>query len=197
MTWTQVGITRACIKDERHRNAITRWLIMKFFVSRVQESDGSFFESFTALSWKQENRRLQVLREDETHGSPPPSVHANHQDIEAMSNKEVLAIWTVFIDAQNVFCWPRIGLSRRIPIPSCCPNQVLRRWLNIDRLWYLSSSWSNSTLRCCTQFVTRSVPIRLSTLITSKKISFDMHKLRSTSVPTTTIVVRQWPVKKK
>lgn len=68
---------------------------MKFLVSRVQESDGSFFESFTALSWKQENRRLQVLREDETHGSPPPSVHANHQDIEAMSNKEVLAIWTV------------------------------------------------------------------------------------------------------
>ena len=32
---------------------------------RVQESDGSFFESFTALCWKQENRRLQILREEE------------------------------------------------------------------------------------------------------------------------------------
>lgn len=32
---------------------------------RVQESDGSFFESYTALCWKQENRRLQVLREDD------------------------------------------------------------------------------------------------------------------------------------
>ncbi|XP_067135056.1 BAI1-associated protein 3-like isoform X2 [Centruroides vittatus] len=32
----------------------------------VQESDGNFFESFTALSWKQENRRLQVAREIES-----------------------------------------------------------------------------------------------------------------------------------
>ncbi|XP_023290645.1 BAI1-associated protein 3 [Orussus abietinus] len=31
--------------------------------SGVQETDGSFFESFTALSWKQENRRLMALRE--------------------------------------------------------------------------------------------------------------------------------------
>ncbi|XP_052132745.1 uncharacterized protein LOC127752136, partial [Frankliniella occidentalis] len=29
----------------------------------VQETDGSFFESYTALSWKQENRRLLVARE--------------------------------------------------------------------------------------------------------------------------------------
>lgn len=36
-----------------------------FFCSarRVQETDGSFFESYTALSWKQENRRLLVSRE--------------------------------------------------------------------------------------------------------------------------------------
>lgn len=32
-------------------------------VDRVQETDGSFFESYTALSWKQENRRLLVARE--------------------------------------------------------------------------------------------------------------------------------------
>ena len=28
--------------------------------SRVHEADGNFFESFTALSWRQENRRLRA-----------------------------------------------------------------------------------------------------------------------------------------
>lgn len=37
-------------------------------LSSVQESDGSFFESYTALCWKQENRRLQALREDDDPG---------------------------------------------------------------------------------------------------------------------------------
>ncbi|XP_051165972.1 BAI1-associated protein 3 isoform X1 [Leptopilina boulardi] len=43
--------------------------------SGVQETDGSFFESFTALSWKQENRRLIVLQEVEARAeeAPPPS----------------------------------------------------------------------------------------------------------------------------
>lgn len=27
---------------------------------RVQESDSNFFESFTALSWRQENKRLRA-----------------------------------------------------------------------------------------------------------------------------------------
>ncbi|CAM1322555.1 BAIAP3 (predicted), partial [Pycnogonum litorale] len=39
---------------------------------RVQEADGSFFESFTALSWKQENRRLQSIRKDEANREKPP-----------------------------------------------------------------------------------------------------------------------------
>ncbi|XP_064617037.1 BAI1-associated protein 3-like [Liolophura sinensis] len=38
----------------------------------VQESDGNFFESFTALSWKQENRRLRTATEDEKEASKPP-----------------------------------------------------------------------------------------------------------------------------
>lgn len=43
--------------------------------SGVQETDGSFFESFTALSWKQENRRLIVLQDVELRAKeqPPPS----------------------------------------------------------------------------------------------------------------------------
>lgn len=32
---------------------------------RVQESDGNFFESFTALSWRQENKRLRATTEHE------------------------------------------------------------------------------------------------------------------------------------
>ncbi|KAG7211433.1 hypothetical protein KM043_010720 [Ampulex compressa] len=40
--------------------------------SGVQETDGSFFESFTALSWKQENRRLVVLQEVEARAKEPP-----------------------------------------------------------------------------------------------------------------------------
>ncbi|CAI9723928.1 Hypothetical predicted protein [Octopus vulgaris] len=30
---------------------------------KVQESDGNFFESFTALSWRQENKRLRATSE--------------------------------------------------------------------------------------------------------------------------------------
>lgn len=39
---------------------------------RVQETDGSFFESFTALSWKQENRRLMAMQEVEGRAEDPP-----------------------------------------------------------------------------------------------------------------------------
>lgn len=30
------------------------------FYSRVHEADGNFFESFTALAWRQENKRLRA-----------------------------------------------------------------------------------------------------------------------------------------
>ncbi|XP_077489969.1 BAI1-associated protein 3-like isoform X11 [Amblyomma americanum] len=39
--------------------------------ARVQDSDGGFFEDFTALSWKQENRRLQASREDDADKEKP------------------------------------------------------------------------------------------------------------------------------
>jgi len=42
------------------------------FSCRVQETDGSFFESFTALSWKQENRRLMAMQEIEGRAEDPP-----------------------------------------------------------------------------------------------------------------------------
>ncbi|XP_032788446.2 BAI1-associated protein 3 isoform X1 [Daphnia magna] len=46
-------------------NRRTSWPQFAITGSGVQESDGSFFESYTALCWKQENRRLQVMREDD------------------------------------------------------------------------------------------------------------------------------------
>ena len=67
--------------------------IQVFFVSSVQETDGSFFESFTALSWKQENRRLMVLREVEARAeeAPPPFRDFNLTSIQnyRINQKEV------------------------------------------------------------------------------------------------------------
>ncbi|KAJ8319416.1 hypothetical protein KUTeg_004507 [Tegillarca granosa] len=37
----------------------------------VQESDGNFFENFTALSWRQENKRLRATSEDGNDKIPP------------------------------------------------------------------------------------------------------------------------------
>ncbi|XP_061715227.1 BAI1-associated protein 3 [Cydia pomonella] len=44
--------------------------------SGVKETDGSYFEAFTALSWRQENRRLAALRLAEARAErPPPAPH--------------------------------------------------------------------------------------------------------------------------
>lgn len=58
-------------------------------LSRVQESDGSFFESFTALCWKQENRRLQVLREDDQPVGGPTDPENRSGSSQLISSKEV------------------------------------------------------------------------------------------------------------
>lgn len=59
-------------------------------VYSVQESDGSYFESFTALSWKRENRRMSAIRSAEARAEivpenekEPPGqgqVHVNEDD---------------------------------------------------------------------------------------------------------------------
>lgn len=38
----------------------------------VQETDGSFFENYTALSWKIQNRQFAACQ-DSAQGEPPPS----------------------------------------------------------------------------------------------------------------------------
>lgn len=72
--------------------------IFKFFLFfySVQESDGSYFESFTALSWKRENRRMSAIRAAEARAEilpenekEPPGqgqVHVNEDD--AFDNPE-------------------------------------------------------------------------------------------------------------
>lgn len=43
-----------------------------FFFCRVQEIDGSYFESFTALAWKQENQRQNAIKVAESSATEPP-----------------------------------------------------------------------------------------------------------------------------
>lgn len=38
----------------------------------MQEIDGSYFESFTALAWKQENQRQSALKAAESVATEPP-----------------------------------------------------------------------------------------------------------------------------
>lgn len=57
-----------------HKNSVKiciqfNWL---FFSFRVQDTDGQYFESFTALAWKQENQRQTVLKAAETVAADPP-----------------------------------------------------------------------------------------------------------------------------
>ncbi|XP_048763860.1 BAI1-associated protein 3-like isoform X3 [Ostrea edulis] len=56
---------------------------------RVQESDSNFFESFTALSWRQENKRLRAAS-DEDHERHPPSESqfAIKPEVQHLSKKE-------------------------------------------------------------------------------------------------------------
>lgn len=45
---------------------------MYIYFYSVQEIDGSYFESFTALAWKQENQRQSLLKAAELSVTEPP-----------------------------------------------------------------------------------------------------------------------------
>ncbi|CAH1112491.1 unnamed protein product [Psylliodes chrysocephalus] len=55
------------VREKRKNN-----LIIFKLAEQVQEIDGSYFESFTALAWKQENQRQSILKLTETSSSDPP-----------------------------------------------------------------------------------------------------------------------------
>ncbi|XP_076459329.1 LOW QUALITY PROTEIN: BAI1-associated protein 3-like [Babylonia areolata] len=44
----------------------------------VQESDGSFFESYTALAWRQENKRLRAASEGDIDADKPPPMEIQY-----------------------------------------------------------------------------------------------------------------------
>ncbi|XP_048487474.1 BAI1-associated protein 3 [Plutella xylostella] len=71
--------------------------------SGVQDTDGSYFENFTAISWRQENRRLAALRlvEARAERAPPPpadlglpsvSAHLSHKEHEHLYNEVLYCI---------------------------------------------------------------------------------------------------------
>ncbi|VDI07228.1 BAI1-associated protein 3 [Mytilus galloprovincialis] len=61
---------------------------------KVHEADGNFFESFTALAWRQENKRLRA-HSDDGEEKPPPSENqfAVKPKLPPISRKENLLGW--------------------------------------------------------------------------------------------------------
>ncbi|CAG9806224.1 unnamed protein product [Chironomus riparius] len=75
--------------------------------SRVQESDGSFFESFTALSWKRENRRMSAVRAAETRAEQMPideKETIKEDEIETVNEREQLYVDVLYTIANCVGC---------------------------------------------------------------------------------------------
>ncbi|KAL1404812.1 hypothetical protein pipiens_001032 [Culex pipiens pipiens] len=73
--------------------------------SGVQENDGSYFESFTALSWKNENRRMSAVRAVETRAEVLPESETDRlleDDIERSEQKEHLYLDVLYAIANTV-----------------------------------------------------------------------------------------------
>ncbi|XP_065084471.1 BAI1-associated protein 3 isoform X2 [Ochlerotatus camptorhynchus] len=73
--------------------------------SGVQENDGSYFESFTALSWKNENRRMSAVRAVETRAEVLPENDNDRlleDDIERSEQKEHLYLDVLYAIANTV-----------------------------------------------------------------------------------------------
>ena len=61
----------------------------------MQETDGSFFESFTALSWKQENRRLMAMQEVEARAEEPPPIRRDGNTQKYRLSKKEVNPWRI------------------------------------------------------------------------------------------------------
>ncbi|EAT46052.1 AAEL002710-PA [Aedes aegypti] len=74
-------------------------------ITIVQENDGSYFESFTALSWKNENRRMSAVRAVETRAEVLPENDNDRlleDDIERSEQKEHLYLDVLYAIANTV-----------------------------------------------------------------------------------------------
>ncbi|XP_035788393.1 BAI1-associated protein 3-like isoform X3 [Anopheles albimanus] len=84
--------------------------------SGVQENDGSYFESFTALSWKNENRRMSAVRAVETRAEVLPENDSERQpddDVERSEQKEHLYLDVLYAIANTVGA-PAPGGQKRL-----------------------------------------------------------------------------------
>jgi BAI1-associated protein 3 len=74
----------------KSRDSLRTQLFSFFAACRVQETDGSFFESFTALSWKRENRRLMAMKEVEGREEdlPPSELSVGIKPVESRIHKK-------------------------------------------------------------------------------------------------------------
>lgn len=72
----------------------------------VQETDGSYFESFTALAWKRENRRMSAVRTAETRAETLPENERDPQADEEIADspeeKEQLYLDVLYTIANSV-----------------------------------------------------------------------------------------------
>lgn len=82
------------------------------FPHSVQETDGSYFESFTALSWKRDNRRFSAVRVSETRAETLLETEREQptdEDIERPDEKEQLYVDVLYTIANSVGAHPAPG----------------------------------------------------------------------------------------
>lgn len=72
--------SKQIVKNIDYNSLLTSFKILY----RVQETDGSYFESFTALAWKRENRRMSAVRAIETRAETLPE---NERQLNQQGNK--------------------------------------------------------------------------------------------------------------
>ncbi|XP_037044605.1 BAI1-associated protein 3 isoform X2 [Bradysia coprophila] len=80
--------------------------------SGVQETDGSYFESFTALSWKRDNRRFSAVRVSETRAETlleSEREQPTEDDIERPDEKEHLYVDVLYTITNTVGAPPAPG----------------------------------------------------------------------------------------
>lgn len=83
-----------------------------FHINSVQETDGSYFESFTALSWKRDNRRFSAVRVSETRAETlleSEREQPTEDDIERPDEREHLYVDVLYTIANTVGAPPAPG----------------------------------------------------------------------------------------
>lgn len=87
---------------------ITQFSLFTLIPYSVQESDASFFESFTALSWKRENRRMSAVRAAESRAEQMPiaekEIILKEDEIETVNEREQLYVDVLYTIANSVGC---------------------------------------------------------------------------------------------